>query len=234
MTGSSSSDRTQEAKDGLETGIVKFLGVPLLVEGGVLVPRVETELLGQKAIDVLAAKNGEAQVVIDMCCGAGNLACAIATKVENVRVWGSDLTDECVQLARKNVEYCQVGDIVTIVQGDLFEPLEETGIKGAVDVIVCNPPYIPEKTLHGDLSDLLELEPIEAFEAGPYGISFHQRVSNAAASWLRVGGTLLFEFGVGQERHVEAIIKRARVFGEVELFCNEEGEPRVALARRIK
>lgn len=226
--------RIKEARVALGNGQVEFLGIPLLVENGVLVPREETELLAKKAIDVLANQNGRQRIVVDMCCGAGNLACAISKKASDVQVWGSDLTDESVRLARKNVEYCQVDDRVTIVQGDLFEPLEETGIKGEVDVIVCNPPYIPEKTINGALSDLLKLEPIEAFEAGPYGISFHQNVSRAAASWLRVGGTLLFEFGIGQEKHVEMIIKRARVFGDVELFCNEEGDPRVALARRIK
>jgi release factor glutamine methyltransferase len=169
-----------------------------------------------------------------MCCGAGNLACAIAAKVDNVHVFGSDLTDECVQLSRKNVEYCNVGDVVTIVQGNLFEPLEEKGIKDSVDAIVCNPPYIPEEKINGDLTDLIELEPIEAFEAGPYGIKFHQSVSRAAASWLRVGGALLFEFGAGQERQVELLIRRTRVFGDVTFFANEEGISRVALAYRIK
>ena len=226
--------RTKEAKEALRNGHVEFLGISLLVENGVLVPREETELLAQKAIDVLASQDDRKRIVIDMCCGAGNLACVISMKASDVQIWGSDLTDESVRLARKNVEYCQVGDRVTIVQGDLFEPLEETGIKGQVDVIVCNPPYIPEKTITGELSDLLDLEPIEAFEAGAYGISFHQRVSKAAADWLRVGGSLLFEFGVGQEKHVEMIIKRARVFSDVELFCNEEDQPRVALAHRIK
>jgi release factor glutamine methyltransferase len=226
--------RTKEASAALNNGTVEFLGIPLLVESGVLVPREETELLSQKAIDVLAAGNGRKRIVVDMCCGAGNLACAIALKAPNVEVWGSDLSHQSVQLSRKNVEYCQVGDIVTIVQGDLFEPLEEAGIKGCVDVIACNPPYIPEKTINGPLADLLELEPIEAFEAGPYGISFHQGVTNRAVSWLRAGGALLFEFGLGQERLVKTIIKRTGVFSDVELFPDKEGNPRVAMARKIE
>ncbi len=79
-------DKNQEAKDALTKGTKEFLGIPLLVESGVLIPREETELLGQKAIDVLAAEGGESLIAIDMCCGAGNLACAIAKKIDNVQV----------------------------------------------------------------------------------------------------------------------------------------------------
>ena len=131
---------------------------------------------------------------------------AIATEIPTARIWGADLTDGTVALARRNAERLGVQDRVSIRQGDLFGALAGEGLAGAVDMIVCNPPYISTGRLEGESAHLLESEPREAFDGGPYGISIQQRLVREAPAFLKPGGLLLFEFGVGQERQAQSLL----------------------------
>ena len=227
-------DERQRVERALRHGRVSFAGVDLFVAPGALVPRGETELLAHTAIAMLAAEaKDRPPVVIDMCCGAGNLACAIAHHVGSAHVWASDLTDACVDLARRNAGALGLSARVGVRQGDLFTSLAGLTLEGSVDMVVCNPPYISEKRLGEDRAALLELEPQEAFAAGPYGLSIHQRVIRDALAWLRPGGVLLVEIGAGQRRQVEMLFTRARRYSDVRAVSDASGEPRVMLGRRI-
>ncbi|MEA3158010.1 MAG: release factor glutamine methyltransferase [Betaproteobacteria bacterium] len=212
-------------------GRVHFMGIELAVAPGALVPRAETELLGRTAVETLLAMRLPAPRVVDMCCGTGNLACAIAHHIPHSRVWASDLTDDCVSVACSNVELRRLSERVSVHQGDLFASLAGQGLEASIDVIVCNPPYISEARLEGERAPLLELEPREAFAAGPYGISIHQRVIRDALAFLRPGGALLFEVGLGQERQVKTLFERSRRYEDIRVIQNEAGEGRVVLAR---
>ena len=204
----------------------RFMDVDLIVARGVLLPRAETELLGATALEVLP----ERPRIIDMCCGSGNLACALAVRLPGARVWASDLTDACVALARRNAVHTGVADRVTVVQGDLFSGLK--GLEGTIDAIVCNPPYISQAKLAGERAALLEHEPREAFDGGPYGLSIHSRVVRDALPFLRPGGHLLFEIGLGQERQVKLLFERTRAYDDIQLSTNAAGEVRVVSARK--
>ena len=205
----------------------RFMDVELLVERGVLVPRAETELLGATALEVVS----DPSRIVDMCCGSGNLACALASHLPKARVWASDLTDSCVSLARKNAAFTGVANRVTVVQGDLFSGL--AGLEGTIDLIVCNPPYISQAKLAGERAALLENEPREAFDGGPYGLSIHQRVVREALPFLKPGGWLLFEIGLGQDRQVKMLFERTRAYQELRTVANAAGEVRVVGARKI-
>nr|WP_083846124.1 HemK/PrmC family methyltransferase [Sinorhizobium sojae] len=198
----------------------------------VLVPRQETELLGRSAVTILRHREGP-PTVIDMCCGSGNLALAIAAEVPSARVWGADLTDSTVALARRNAERLSLQDRVSIRQGDLFASLRGDDLEGAVDMIVCNPPYISTARLEGDSAHLLEGEPREAFDGGPYGISIHQRLVREASAFLKPGGWLLFEFGEGQDRQAAALLARAKVYEAVRFAEDATGKPRVAITCKL-
>lgn len=205
----------------------RFMDVELLVERGVLLPRTETELLGATALELLP----ENSRVIDMCCGSGNLACALASRSPNSRVWASDLTEACVSLARRNAVHTGVAQRVTVVQGDLFSGLKD--LAGTIDLIVCNPPYISQAKLAGERAVLLENEPREAFDGGPYGLSIHQRVVREALPFLKPGGWLLFEIGLGQERQVKMLFERTRAYEDIRTVANAAGEVRVVAGRKI-
>lgn len=205
----------------------RFMDVELLVERGVLLPRAETELLGNTALALLPEKCR----VIDMCCGSGNLACGLASRLPDARIWASDLTEACVSLAKRNAAHTGVADRVTVVQGDLFSGLKE--LAGTIDVIVCNPPYISQAKLAGERAVLLEHEPREAFDGGPYGLSIHQRVVREALPFLKPGGWLLFEIGLGQERQVKMLFERTRAYEDIRMVANAAGEVRVLAGRKI-
>jgi len=216
----------------LQRARTTFMGVELFVEPGVLVPREETELLGREAVRLLSAIPGE-QRFIDLCTGAGNLACTIARQVETARGWAADLTESCVRLAARNVMELGLAPRVEVVQGDLFAPLDADGLRETIDVIVCNPPYISTSRLKGDRASLLEHEPREAFDGGPYGLSIHQRVIRDALPFLKRGGRLLFEFGLGQERQMKALFDRTRAYGELRFVEDAASAPRVVVATKL-
>jgi release factor glutamine methyltransferase len=235
---------------------VRFMGITLHATPGVLVPRAETELLGYAALSAIRDCATPPRV-IDMCCGAGNLVCALAHHAPDALFWASDLTDACVAATRHNIAQLGFGSRVVVGQGDLFAGLaglsqegaglegaglegtglegtglEGTGLEGTVDVIVCNPPYISQAKLAGERASLLEHEPREAFDGGPYGLTVHQRVLREALPFLRPGGTLLFEFGLGQARQLELLFKRCPGYDAPQWTANEAGEPRVVSARK--
>jgi release factor glutamine methyltransferase len=209
-----------------------FMGIELIAASGALVPRKETELLGQTALEILRSSHLDQLRLIDMCCGSGNLACALARHLPNLLVWASDVTEECVALARRNVDYVGVGGRVNVVKGDLFEPLAGAALEEAIDAVVCNPPYISQSKLATDRAHLLEHEPREAFDGGPYGLSIYQRVVRDALFFLRPGGTLLFEIGLGQERQVKMLFERTKAYEEINLIANSSNEIRVLSGRK--
>lgn len=213
----------------MEPRLQPFLGVTLEVDGHVLVPRAETEILGRRAIALLS-EAGPSPRTIDVCCGSGNLACSAAAAIGAARVWATDLTEECVAATRRNVDRLGLSARVEVFQGDLFGGLPGSELAGTIDVVMCNPPYIPSSRLESDRAFLLEEEPREAFDGGPYGLSIHQRVLKEAVTFLKPGGTLLMEFGIGQDRALELLAKRVKDFGSVSFLHDAEGAPRVIVA----
>jgi release factor glutamine methyltransferase len=208
-----------------------FLGVELELGPGVLKPRRETELLGRVAIDLLS-RRGMGQTVIDMCCGSGNLAIAIAAAEPTARIFASDLTNETVATARANTARLGLGDRVSISQGDLFSGLTALMLQGQVDLIVSNPPYISSKRLQEESAHLIASEPREAFDAGPYGIAIHQRLIAEAPVYLKPGGWLAFEFGQGQDRLVASLLRRSASLSPPRFIVDDSHAPRVALSQK--
>ena len=218
---------TTDVGEAYGRGSTLFMGIELLVAPGALVPRPETELLGRTAVDALRRKRLPSPRIIDMCCGAGNLACAIALNVRGTHVWASDLTDSCVALARRNAARLGLQSRIMVLQGDLFGAMSALQLERTIDIVVCNPPYISESRLKGDRSSLLMKEPREAFAAGPYGLSIHMRVIKDAPRFLRPGGLLLFEVGLGQDRQVATLLERNDAYENVRVVVDETGAGRV-------
>ena len=229
---SASVEPAVEVLEAYRSGHVEFMGVSLLSAPGALVPRQETEILGRTALRLLQER-GPSPRAIDMCCGSGNLACALAVNLPTLNVIAADLTDATVELARRNVTELHLGDRVRVFQGDLFAALAPLSASPpVVDMVVCNPPYISTGRLEKDRAVLLEHEPREAFDGGPYGLSIHQRVLKEALPFLAPDGWVAFEFGAGQERQLELLFGRARAYGPVQFEKDLSGAPRVAYAQK--
>lgn len=228
--------RAAGAPLGLVIGRQCFLGIDLLAKEGVLAPREETELLGNEVLAILRALSQEDPErelwMIDMGCGSGNLACAAAVAVPRTRVWASDITTSCVDLTRMNVAHLALQDRIQVTEGDLFAPLVARGLEGTMDIVAMNPPYIPSALLAHSHSGLLHHEPREAFDGGPYGISILTRLLHEAPPFLKTGGHLLFEFGLGQSKLVQSLVKGKSLYTELRFALDAKGEPRAAVLRK--
>jgi release factor glutamine methyltransferase len=228
--------RAQGVPLGLVIGRQRFLGVDLLAKNDVLAPREETEILGREVLAILrglALDDPERELrMIDMGCGSGNLACAVAAALPRARVWASDITASCAALTRENVVHLALQDRVEVSEGDLFAPLAGRGLEGTMDVVVMNPPYIPSTSLEKTHAGLLHHEPRAAFDGGPYGVSVVTRLLQEAPPFLKEGGHLLFEFGLGQERLVQSLAQRKSLYSEIRFALDAGGRARAAILRR--
>lgn len=208
-----------------------FMGLDFEVGAAVLQPRAETELLCQRALALIA--DTPEPLVIDIGCGSGNLALAIAALHPAARIVATDIAEAATATARRNAARLGLAARVSVMQGDMFAPLVGLGIENRVDLVVCNPPYISTGRLEGDRRHLLEREPREAFDGGPYGIAIHQRLVADALPFLRPGGWLAFEFGEGQDKQALRLLQRQGGYEALEQVCDAERRPRVAVARKL-
>jgi release factor glutamine methyltransferase len=228
--------RAAGAPLGLVIGRQRFLGIDLLAKEDVLAPREETEILGNEVLALLrdlSREDPERELrMIDMGCGSGNLACAAAVAVPKTRVWASDITASCVDLTRTNVAHLALQNRIQVTQGDLFAPLAARGLEGTMDLVVMNPPYIPSTSLANSHAGLLQHEPREAFDGGPYGISILTRLLQEAPPFLKGGGYLLFEFGLGQARMVQSLVEKKNFYTGLRFALDTNGEARAAILRK--
>ncbi|MET0225220.1 MAG: peptide chain release factor N(5)-glutamine methyltransferase [Dokdonella sp.] len=216
------------------TGRQAFLGLELLAEPAALVPRRETELLGRAAVALageLAASSPAPITVIDVCTGSGNLAVAVAAAVPSARVFGGDLSAAAIDLARRNAERLGLAARVAFRDGDLLEPFDAPEFLDAVDLLLCNPPYISSAKVAQMDDEIAAHEPRLAFDGGPLGVNLLMRLLQEAPRYLRMGGWLGFEVGLGQG---PAMVRRLRAgpYAEVRELANASGALRALLARR--
>lgn len=208
-----------------------FMGLELLSGPGALIPRKETEILGRAAIakiQSLARERGNI-LVVDVCTGSGNLALAYAHHEPKAKVYGADLSEEAVALARKNAEH--TGLAVEFRAGDLIAPFESDAFLGKLDFLSCNPPYISAAkvpTMHKEISSH---EPGLAFNGGAFGISILTKLIKNAPRFLKPASWLGFELGLGQGPALAKQLGKNPAFAEVETYNDEAGEIRAILAR---
>lgn len=212
------------------TGRQDFMGQVLLASPAALVPRRETEQLGFAAVDRLRTLQVERPLVVDVCTGAGNVALGIAVHVPAARVYGADLSEEAVALARDNARF--VGrDDVEFRAGDLLNAFAEEPFRNAVDVLTCNPPYISSARVEVLPEEISRHEPKLAFDGGPFGVGIIRRFLKEAPDYLKPGGWLLMEIGAGQGAGVARTLASNPSYVEVNTYEDAHGEIRVVEAR---
>jgi len=204
------------------TGEQGFRRLVLTVRPGVFIPRPETEVLVDVALELL--DNAASPCVVDLCTGSGAVALAIADERPGARVIATDVSEAAVALARENAE--RLGLAVDVRAGDLFEPLP-TECRGEVDLVVANPPYLSIE-LAADLPAEVHADPPEALFGG---LEVTRRLITEAIAWLRPGGALAVEC---DERAAAAVAAAARGAGFEEVFVRRDlnGRDRVVGARR--
>jgi release factor glutamine methyltransferase len=203
------------------TGEQGFRRLVLTVRPGVFVPRPETEILVDVALEVLEGEGSP--IVVDLCTGSGAAALAIADERPGVRIWATDVSDDAIALARENA--ARLGLPVEPLVGDLFDPLPPE-LRGTVDLVVANPPYLAEDE-EPTLPVEVRAEPPVALYGGP---ELTERLLRGAMGWLRPGGTVAIEI---REDTAEVTVAAARAEGFVDPFVRKDlaGRDRVVAAR---
>ena len=210
----------------------EFYSLDFSVGPGVLVPRPETEFLAAAAIE---EARGASKAVrgADIGTGCGCVAVSLAVFASNCEVVATERSTAAADFARKNVAAHDVQERVTVVTGELFEPLRRMNLAGRLDITVSNPPYIAEGEFDSLPVTIRDYEPREALVAGKDGTEHHGRIAAEAPEFLTRGGLLALEVGQGQAGRVAKIIGDTGSFGEPWIIEDYGGTGRVVLARRI-
>lgn len=198
-------------------GNTEFYGIRLAVNEAVLIPRPETELLAEKAINTIKEKGYTS--CHDLCTGSGAIAIAIA-KNTSATVSASDVSSSALEIAKANV--LSSGAKVKCYLSDMFKAVD-----GKFDLIVSNPPYIPTKDIESLDKKVKDFEPNLALDGGADGLDFYREIAKNL-DHLNEGGTLFLEFGIGQGQQIKEIFSAY----SVEIFNDLEGIERMAVVTR--
>lgn len=182
----------------------EFYGLPLDISRDVLIPRLDTELLAERGI-LKARESGEGARVLDLCAGSGCVGLAIAANAPECRVVLGELSEGALRVCKQNVRRNELNARVTCLSVNALENPSST--LWDFDAIVCNPPYIPTVDIEALDISVRDYEPRMALDGGQDGLDYYRAI---AAKWkpaLRLGGTLIFEVGIGQAAAVEDILE---------------------------
>ena len=211
------------------TGLAPFRRLELAVGPGVFIPRPETELI----LELAAAELAGAGCVLDLCAGSGAIALSVAAEFAPARVIAVERSVPALRWLRANADSrAAAGDRrIEIVAADVTDPGLLADLAGTVDVLLTNPPYVPE-LIRAELSVEVGHDPAEAVYAGPDGLALMPGLLATAARLLRPGGLLVIEHDAGQGESVPGLLSAAGNWSEVTDHADLTGRPRFARAIR--
>lgn len=211
------------------TGEMPFRHLVMHVEPGVFIPRPETEVLVDLALAAITER--EVPLVIDLCTGSGCIAVSLGFERSDADVWASDASERAVGAARRNALHAGVAGRVQVVHGDLFAPLPPD-LRGRVDLVVANPPYVPSADIDTLPPEVAGFEPQLALDGGPDGLDVARRILDEARSWLADGGTVALE--LDERRVVDAATEAERGFNyvDVQVECDLTDRHRFIIGRK--
>jgi len=215
------------------TGKAHFFNLELEVGPGVLIPRPDTETLVENVLQTVRHQSGlEAPRILDLCTGSGCIAAALATHLKSAAVIATDISPQAIATARANLQRLGLNQRVSVVQGDLFEALNEVVDVAPFHLIVSNPPYIPSAQLKSLDRNVREYEPASALDGGPDGLDVHRRILTQAADRLLPGGRFFLEIAFDQGPAAEALAESFSEYANIRLLRDYAGHNRVVAGQR--
>ncbi|MDI1243004.1 MAG: peptide chain release factor N(5)-glutamine methyltransferase [bacterium] len=201
-------------------GHQEFYGLDFIVTPNVLIPRPETELIVERAIELLSVLPSPRFLEIGI--GSGCIAVAILKHCPNASALAVDISEAAVKVARRNAEIHELYDRLQMLQSDIFESVNEE----TFDLIVSNPPYVPLAQYDGLQPEVRDHDPRVALTDGSTGLTIIERIIVGAPEFLQPAGRLLMEIGFGQNEHVEGVFDPA-TWESVSLIHDLQGIPRI-------
>lgn len=205
-----------------------FYGLTLTVTPDVLIPRDDTMAVTELTIEALREAGGPSRA-LDLCTGSGCIGLAIAHTLPQVRVTLGDVSAPALRVAKQNVADLGLGKRVTAFALDILQPAP--AFLGQFDVIVSNPPYVTTAEMAELEPSVREFEPHLALDGGADGLRFYRAIVRNYGGLVRPGGSLCFEFGMGQEDAVCAILREGG-FNSPELRKDARGIIRAVRAKK--
>ena len=214
------------------TGHQEFWELEFLVNPSVLIPRPETELLVESALEFArAAENSGKQLAIaDVGTGSGCIAVALAKELPEARIYALDNSLDALATARRNADRNGMGARINFLHSDLLKPVSGEQLP-AFDLIVSNPPYVSERDFPYVMVEVRKYEPPSAVFAGESGVEVYERLIPQAANALRVGGQIILELGYDVRERVRSLLLPAH-WSDTDWRQDLAGHIRAVIARR--
>lgn len=204
-------------------GVAWFMGLEFGVDPRVLIPRPDTEVLCEAALELLDGMKNP--TVVDMCTGSGAIGVSVKRLCPKAKVTLTDVSRDALFVARTNA--MKLGAQVEAVQGDLYAAIEGR----MFDMILCNPPYLTGQDMQ-ELQKEVTFEPALALFGGEDGLDFYRRLADGLKDHLNPGGYVLLEVGMGQDQDVLKLVENAVDCEETQVLEDLGGIARVVIARR--
>ncbi len=214
------------------TGKTEFYSLELEITRDCMIPRPETELLVQRAVEFLRTRDG-LQFACDLCTGSGCIAVAIAKNFSAARIIATDISDAALAVASRNVEKHQLAERITLLCGDLFEPLLRPLDVAGFDLIVCNPPYVSSAEYDNLDKNVKDYEPRLALHAGADGLDVYRRIVEKIDQFLKPGAGLMLEIGYAQGLAVRELLEQTGAFADIKVEKDYHDNDRIVTARKV-
>jgi release factor glutamine methyltransferase len=214
-------------------GRCEFYSLEIRLNKACLIPRPETELLVERAIDLLRARPQPA-AVLDLCTGSGCIAAAIAKNVPECRVTATDVSDEALTAANENVQLHDLGERVRLLCGDLFDPLIGGLDETSFDLVVSNPPYVTSAEMETLDRNVKDYEPVSALHGGVDGLDVYRRILERIEPFLKEDGVLMLEIGYRQGPAIRELLEATCLFAKITIEKDRSDNDRIATAWRLK
>jgi release factor glutamine methyltransferase len=212
-------------------GKTEFYSLELDITADCMIPRPETELLVERAIEFLRTRSGR-QFVCDLCTGSGCIAVAIARNYPNCRIIATDICDAALSVAAKNVEMYGLEERVKLLCGDLFDPIMPQLDVEKFDLIVCNPPYVSAAEFEKLDKNVKDYEPKLALFAGDDGLDIYRRIIERIGAFLKSDAAVMLEIGYNQREAVRQLLEQAGCFSGIAVEKDHCDNDRIAIAKK--
>ena len=207
----------------------EFWGLPIKVGEGVLIPRPDTETLIEDILEIVRKTGMKSPKIADLCSGSGCIALALKSEIPSAEVYAVELSEKALVYLKQNVELNKSD--INIIKGDVLSP-KTSEMLTELDIIASNPPYLTAQDM-AELQIEVQKEPETALFGGNDGLDFYRAMTPLWRKSLKIGGYLCYEFGMGQEKDIEKIMRENR-FTDIKFSRDGGGIIRTVTARKTE